>query len=361
MRFLGLIPQKFLGIDIGTSFIKVVELSSWAGRRSLENYGEVSAEFLYKKPFRTFEKSTLLLSTEDVSRAIKAIIEEANIKSQKVAFSIPDFSSFFTTFELPSMSKEEVSQAVRAEARRHVPLPLAEVILDWQIINRPGRNKAENLEILLVAVPNEVVNQYQNIATNLNLKLSVLEAEVFGLVRSLAKSEEKGIIGLVDIGARSTSCSIIEKRVLNISRSFDISGDSLTERISKGLSVDYKKAEELKKKYGILPLGGAGKEDENHVRDILIPLIDLIISEIDKIFMNFYLKEKKEVEKIILAGGNAFLPGLFEYFKDHFTKREVVIANPFSKIFFPPILDKTLKEIGPSYAIAVGMALRGVE
>lgn len=358
MRFLGLIPQKFLGIDIGTSFIRLVEISSWAGRRNLESYGDISAEVIYKKPFRTFEKSTLLLSTKDISRAIQAIIEEANIKSRQVAFSIPDFSSFFTTFELPPMTKEEIPQAVKAEARRHVPLPLGEVVLDWQPITKLKNSTKQNLKILLVAVPNEVINQYQKIANNLGLKLSAMEAEVFGLMRAVIKKGEKGVIALVDIGARSTSCSIIDKRVLKISRSFDISGDNFTERISKGLSLDYKTAEKLKKKYGILPSKEAGQQ--NDVREILSPLIDIIVREIDRIFMNFRLKEKKEVEKIILAGGTAFLPGLFEYFKDHFTKKQVEIASPFSTIFFPPILDETLKKMGPSYAIAVGMALQGL-
>ena len=358
MRFFGLIPQKFLGIDIGTSFIRLVEISSWAGRRNLENYGEMSAEVFYKKPFRTFEKSTLLLSTKDISRAIKAIIEEADIKSRQVAFAIPDFSSFFTTFELPPMTEEEISQAVKAEARRHVPLPLGEVVLDWQPITRIKDSTKQNIKILLVAVPNEVINQYQKIANNLELKLSALEAEVFGLRRSLIGKDEKRVISLVDIGARSTSCSIIDKRVLELSRSFDLSGDNFTERISKGLSLDYKTAEKLKKKHGILAPQGTGQE--NDVREIVTPLIDIIVREIDKIFMNFRLKEKKEVEKIILAGGTALLPGLLGYFKDHFTKKEVEIANPFSRIFFPPILDETLKEMGPSYAIAAGMALQGL-
>ena len=95
--------------------------------------------------------------------------------------------------------------------------------------------------------------------------------------------------------------------------------------------------------------------------EILTPLVDLIIREIDKIFMNFRLKEKKEVEKVILAGGTAFLPGLLEYFKNHLTDKEIEIANPFLNIHFPPILEDTLKEMGPSYAIAIGMALRGLE
>ncbi len=359
MRFFKLLPQKFLGIDIGTSAIKMVELSSWAGRKKLENYGEISASVLYKKPFRTFEKSTLLLSTDDISKAIKAIVEEANIKSRKVIFSIPDFSSFFTTFELPQMSQEEVPQAVKAEARRHVPLPLGEVTLDWQVIEGFPGKESKKIKVLLVAVPNEVINQYQRIAAKLEFELLALEAEVFGLIRASIEKEDKEVIGLLDIGARSTTCSIIEKRILKTSHSFDISGNSLTERISRGLSIDYHTAEKLKKKYGI----SASDQDPkaSNIKEILIPLVDLIIREVERIFRSFYLKEKKEVKKIIIAGGTAFLPGLLEHFQDHFNNKQVEIVNPFSNIFYPPILDETLRKMGPSYAIAVGLALRELE
>lgn len=108
MLFPRIIAKNFLGIDVGTSSIKMVALSSWAGRIRLENYGEISAAALYQKPFRTFEKSTLLLSSEEISKAIKAIMEEAKIKARECVFSIPDFSTFFTNFELPPMSADEL-------------------------------------------------------------------------------------------------------------------------------------------------------------------------------------------------------------------------------------------------------------
>jgi len=356
MQFLGLFPKKFLGIDIGTSAIKIVELSRWAGRNKLENYGEISASVLYKKPFRTFEKSTLSLLSKDISRAIRAVLKEADIKTKQCVLTIPDFSTFFTSFELPSMSKEELSQAVKSEARRHVPLPLGEVTLDWQILNKEKRREGQRFEILLVTVPNEVINQYKEIARYAELELIGLEAEVFGLMRSLVKKEDKSTISLIDIGARSTTCSIIDKGVLKISHSFDISGDILTERISKALSIDYNKAREFKKEYGISAIGD--NSEKVSIKEVLTPLIALIIREVDKVFKEFYLKKRKDVTRIILAGGVAMLPGLMDSFKDYF-KKEVEIANPFSEIFFPPILEQNLEEMGPSYAIAVGAALRG--
>ena len=356
---LEIIPKKSLGIDIGTSSIKIVELSRRGERRKLENYGEIAASVLYQKPFRTFEKSTLLLSSQDVSRAIESVMEEAKIKTRRAVFSIPDFSSFFTSFELPSMTKAELPQAVRYEASRYVPLPLAEVTLDWQVIEgRVSNQKKTKLKILLVAVPNEVINQYRKIAEISRLKLLALEAEVFGLLRSLIREETKVVL-LVDIGARSTTCSIVEKRTLKMSYSFDMSGNELTKVISKGLGVDYKTAENLKEKYGIMS-APSQEAPAPEVREILLPLVDVILKEIEKISQNFYQTEGKEIQKIILAGASAFLPGLKEYFQNYF-KKEIEIANPFSNLFYPPILEKTLKEMGSSYAIAVGVALRGLE
>tara|TARA_Y100000310_G_scaffold85265_2_gene82112 strand:+ start:2273 stop:3334 length:1062 start_codon:yes stop_codon:yes gene_type:complete len=349
-----MIPKSFLGVDIGTSAIKVVEISRWGNRRKLENYGEINAKVIYQKPFRTFDKSTLTVSSEDTARAILAVLEESNIKTKEVIFSIPDFSSFFTWFELPSMTKEELGQAVEYEARQHIPLPLSDVTLDWQLIGNKSPNKKDNpFKILLVAVPNEVISQYQEIASMAQLKLKSLEAEVFGLVRAISNKDHKETVILVDIGSQSTTISIIDKKVLKISHSFDVAGNELTAVLSKGLSIDYKAAEDQKKSQGLLV-------SEKPVRKILLPLVDLIINEIKTISKNYQESGGGESQKVILAGGTALLSGLSNYFSEQL-KKPVEIINPFSDIFYPPILEETLKKMGPSYAIAVGVALRGLE
>ena len=349
-------PKNFLGIDIGTSSIRVVELSRKGQSLKLINYGEIKTASLQKEPFRTVEKDTLLLSNRETSAAILAILREAGIQTREVNLSIPDFSSFFTNFELPPMTQKELESAVRYEARSYIPFPLSEITLDWTIIEGDVSNKVKApLEILVVAIPNEVINQYQEVATLSGLRLRALEAEAFALSHSLAGNEKK-TIGIIDIGARSTTCNVLENGVLKLSHSFNISGNELTEILSRSLGVDYEKAEELKKGIG---LAGAETAEQN-IREVLLPLIDLILAEIKKIFGNYYRRESKEVEKIILAGGTSLLPGLKEYFFEEL-KKEVEIANPFSRTIFPPILEETLKEMGPSYAIAVGLAIRGLE
>ena len=355
-------PKGSLGIDVGTSSVKIVELSKWGKKKKLENYGEMRAEALYGKPFRTFEKSTLNVSDQDVARDISAILKEAGVKTKKAYFSIPDFSTFFTTFNLPAMTEEELFQAVKYEARQHIPLPLSEVTLDWQVIEKETANqKPTSFKILLVAVPNEVISQYQKIAKSAGLELLALEAEVFGLARasvknqdpSLGRLKEKSVIILVDIGAQSTTISIVDGEVLKISHSFDTSGNDLTNIISKGFNVDYGKAEELKIKYGLL----SSKMD---IRESIIPLIDLILSEVKKVSHGFFQVEQKETQKIILAGGSALLPDLADYFSKNLNT-PVEIASPFSSIYCPPVLEGTLKKMGPSYTIAVGTALKGLE
>ena len=338
-------PKSFLGIDIGSSSIKVVELSRAGKKIKLENYLEV--EPTEKKPFLTYKETKAVLSSREISQTLRFSLEESKIKTKKAIFTLPDYSTLFTWFDLPPMGKEEIPEAVKYQARQHIPFPLAEVTLDWQIIEAP--EKERKIKILLVAIPNEVVNQYSTIATLSQLQPQALEAEVFAFAKSSAREKNKTVV-LIDIGARSTTCSIIDNGVLKRSYSFDISGEELTELISKSLNIDYDEAEELKKSYGLA----------KNLKEILHSLINIILQEIKKVLENFYHSEAKSVQKVILGGGGALLPGLKEYFQEEL-KKEVQIANPFSNLLYPPGLEKTLKEIGPSYAIAVGAALRGFE
>lgn len=361
--------KSCLGIDLGTSGIKIIQLAQRGERVTLEKYGEIAAQIFYKESYRTFEKSTLLLSTQDIARAILAICSEAKISGKKAFFAIPDFASFFTSFELPPMNREEIPQAVRFEARHYIPLPLAEVTLDWSIVEGEASDKKKTpLKILLVAVSNDLIDQYRQIVTLSNLELRGLEVEAFGLVKALI-GEEKKVVAILDIGARTTTINIVDQGTLKVSHSFDIAGNELTHVLAQALNIEYSEAEDFKKVQGLKFFSSNQESSQNKeepslitkkVGEILRPLIDMILSELERTSQNFYQIQGKKIEKIILAGGTARLPGLKEYFSKALRK-EIEIANPFLNISHPPILEEVLKEMGPSYAIAVGMALRGLE
>lgn len=358
----GSSSKNALGIDIGTFSIKMVELAKKGERLTLENYGEVTTQQIREKPFRSglsTDKSSFSLSNKEIAEGIKAILFDAKIKAKTATFSIPDFSTFFTTFDLPPMTKEELPKAINFEARQHIPLPLSEVVLDWQVITENGNNgdsqKANN-KIILVAVPKEVITQYQEIGRVCGLNVASLEAEVFGLIRSLIKNNDKPVV-LLDIGAQSTTINIVENKILKASHSFDIAGNNLTDDISKNLDLNFWEAEDLKKKQMIYQ--GANTSAEPAAK-IMISKMDSIIIEIEKISQAFLQKEGKVPDTVILSGSTALTSGLKEYFAVKLNK-DIIIGDPFVGLFYPQILTPALKEIGPSYAIAVGMALRGIE
>src|SRR3989338_9008807 len=233
------VPKAYLGVDIGSSALRVVEIGGWGDRRTLKNYGEIRMRTMYKEPFRSFEKSALLLSTNDNARALRGILQEIHSTETKAIFSISDFSSFFTTFDLPPMKEKELGDAVRFEARRHVPLPLSEVVLDWQLLERTKEGHA--YRILLVAVPKEVVNYYEEIARFADLKLVALEAEIFGNIRSYLKDEKEPAV-LVDMGSHTTTVSVVVSSTVRLSQTTNVGGNNLTDRIAKSLSLEYEQA-----------------------------------------------------------------------------------------------------------------------
>ena len=341
--------NECLGIDIGTFSLKIVEIEKKGKIMKLDNYGEVRIKDAYPDLPAGKEKNIMTANAEEIASAIREILTEAKIKSRNAVFSIPDYSTFFTAFSLPAMTKEEIPEAVKFEAPIHIPLPLSRVTLDWQIVNE-SQEKNSSSKILLVAVPNEIVSKYQEIASLAGLNLVALEAEVFGLIRALIKGIDPVI--LVDIGTESTTCSIASNKKLEASHSFDTGGKKMTEAVSRDLNLEYWQAEKIKKENGIIY--------ERNVEKSLVPLLNLILGEVREIYNDFLEKDKRKIEKLVLSGGSSLLPGLKEYFELNLNLK-TEIGDPFSELVCPASLKGTLNKMKSLYAISVGVALRGLK
>ena len=250
------------------------------------------------------------------------------------------------------MGKNEIAEAIRFNAPQYIPLPVSETTLDWRLISgTPGDNRS-SLKVLVAAVANQIVQEYQGIAQSAGLELYAIEAEAFSVVRSLVKDNKK-VICLIDIGVQSTTVNIIDKGTLKTSFSFDFAGSQLTRAVASAFDKGYTEAEEIKSKQGLIA-------QDKRVSEIMYLLIDPLLSEIKKISNDFLAKEEKQIEEVYLTGGTANLPGLREYFAE-VLKKKIEIPNCFSDFLYPPILNETLKEMGPRYSAAVGVALGGLE
>ncbi|MBU4284962.1 type IV pilus assembly protein PilM [Patescibacteria group bacterium] len=342
MGLFGNKPKSILGIDIGTSSIKVVQLRKSEDKFKLETYGEISSIDYTEKPGDSQETIT--------REMLKIALEKSNVNTKQVVMAIPIFSSFTSIIEMPEMAPEELEKSIEFEARKYIPIPLTEVVLDWKIIDS-GTFKGKR--VLLIAVPKDVANKYTRIADALNLKINALELESFSFIRSLAYKETKPIC-VLDIGARATSSTIIDNGIVQMSHGLDIAGAEMTRTLASSLGVAFKRAEGFKLTHGI---DHGNPEEKDETREALITLVDEIINGSKQIISNFQAKTGKKIEKLILNGGSAQMEGLREYVEKKL-EIKTFIADPWSRVIYPAKLEKAIKEIGPEFSVAIGSAMR---
>jgi type IV pilus assembly protein PilM len=342
----------FLGIDIGTTSIKLVELQKTKQKIELTNYGilekyghlERINDAIQTNSFKLLEESTALL--------LRQLIEKSKIKNQKTYMALPSFSGFVSIMELPEMSNKELAKAVNFQAGQYIPMPLQETTLDWQIIERVN-NK---VIILLMAVPTDIVKRYVQSAELAKINLKGLELETVAIARLLGK-KEKGVVALVDIGGRSTSINIMENGTLRTSHNVDTAGGDFTQVISSGLGINPLRAEELKRSYGL----NIQSRGEIKITNLLTPLLDVIKRETEKAINNYFLRTKKKAEKVILTGGGANLQGLEDYYSKQLAL-PVVKGDPFSwgLISYNPNLAPVMKDIGSSLTSACAVVFKDI-
>jgi type IV pilus assembly protein PilM len=403
MFLFGKKSKTYLGLDIGASAIKLVELGKDEGRYRLENYGIFPLGEYLKHLEKGSQIKSLGIPEKQMAEMIKQTIQESKIKSRKVSISIPVYSSFSTLIDLPPMPEKEIVQAIPFEARKYIPAPISEVILDWSVIekikeqpidntaksvrlpnsdaaegssaqNADGqkikkiRNEKESLkevQVLLVAVPKDVINKYDRIIRLAGLKLEAIEAETFSLARSLVGNDKSPIV-IVDTGDRSSNISIVDRGYIRITHNLEIGGKEITKSLSQRMNISYEEAEEIKKTISRnlfasqereFNPGAANQLSGFEIKETAHPVLEAISDEVKKIIDHYQIKYNRRIEKCILAGSGLVLTGLVDDFAAKLDL-EIFLGNPFARIIYFPILEPVIREIGPSLAVAVGLAMR---
>lgn len=343
--FLKKKKERSLGVDIGTSSIKIVELSLEGDKVELTNYGSLSGG-----SGEIFQSSAVKISPKQTTDAVRLVLAEARVAPARTTMAIPIFSGFSTVISLPPMPEAELAQAVLFEAKKYIPLPLSEVQFEWtkldtEIGEKQARGASSQTQVLVVAVTSDLINRYKEITRNTGLTLASLELDTFSLARSLKREEEENAL-IIDIGAQSTILTIVEKEWPVMTRTLDVAGREFSNILASSLGIDFARAEDLKRKEGV----EAG-------RGVLHPLIDTVVAEGKRMIQEYTRRGRGAVQMVIVSGGGAQMPGVLDYMVKKMG-RESVMAFPFHDIVYPEELEKTLREIGPSFSVATGAALR---
>ncbi len=344
------------------------------GRIKLANYAIYDAQkkYLHTNNEGIQTSSSKILDSE-IADIISDLINEAKFNSREAVFSIPVFSTFTTLMELPAMPKEEIDRAINFKAKQYIPIPLGDVVYGWELINENKINISSNssskesggIQVLLMAVPKEIINKYLNIARLVGLNIASIESETVSLIRSILGNDLSPAC-IVDIGSKNTNIAIIDKGILSINHNTDIAGSEFTKIITKAMGVDWIRAEEIKKDEGVknyasgLSLDESGYfKGEKEIASILYPIIDIVVFEIEKIIGIYGKKTGRLVSKIILAGGSAHLPGILGYLSKKLN-RNVFMGDPLSRMVYPPQLENILKSRASRFAVAIGAAMRNI-
>lgn len=342
--------KSALGVDIGTSSIKIVQLRKERGKVVLETYGAIALG-----PYAGVEIGRATsLPAEKIAEALRDVIREANVTITDAAVSIPYSSSLVSLIKLPAAVEKELATVVPIEARKYIPVPINEVLLDWFLVSGGAAAKAEGkIEVLLVAIHNDTIAKFKSIASEATLAVGFFEIEVFSAVRAAL---EHGIapVAVVDMGAATTKFYVVERGLIRESHIINQGAQDLTLSSSRALGITVVQAEERKRKQGL-----TGEGDANFKNSLELSLTPLI-SEIARTATAWEQRNNASLNGIVLTGGGATLKGLKEFMQGKI-QNELRLADPFGKTQAPAFLESILKEAGPEFSVAVGLALRRLQ
>ncbi len=359
--------ESVLGVDVGSSSIKIVQMRKRKGRAILETYGEIALG-----PYGNFAIGQVTnLPPERIAEALKDVMKESNVTTLQSGVSIPFKSSLVSLIELPAMPEKQLREMIPLEARKYIPVPISEVTLDWWVVptehdstldfvesdddqTRLKQAELRKAQVLLVSIHNEVLNTYNTFVQTAGLQADFFEIEMFSATRSLLAGETEPVM-IFDFGASSAKIYVIERGIVKFSHIINKGSQDITMSISKGMNISFDEAERIKRN-----LGTGVVQNEKDVYEIISLPLDYIFSEASSMVLSFQKRFNKTISKVILTGGGSGMKGVLDLAKANF-QTEVIMGDPFAKVETPAFLEDVLKSTGLEFAVAIGIALRKLQ
>jgi len=368
-------PQSYLGVDIGYGGIKLVELKNEKGRARLVTYAYANAAS------ESLEQS-LLQDIPYTADLLKKMLAKAKTTTKKTISALPVSAVFSSILSVPTTNEKELKAAIEAQAKKLIPIPIEEVVLDNKILDKKEgmklgvkketsdkdkRNKKAEKEegkkgpkgmtrVLVTAAPKTLIAKYQEVMKLAGLELAFLETEAFAEIRSLI-GKDRSTIMIIDMGALRSNIFIVENGVPFITRSIAAGGNAITQTIAKTLGIPMEQAETMKRDIKSMQTFAPTGDLTPILRVLVKPILDEV-----KYSFNQYQSQganQKRIEKIILTGGASLLPRLPEFLTQEMNVN-TYLGNPWARVVYPPDLRPVIDEIGPRFAVSIGCAMRDI-
>ncbi len=269
-----------------------------------------------------------------------------------VAASLPESKSFVRVIQIPKMSESEADSAVPFEAENFIPMPIDQVYLDWQKLG----DTADKMNVLIIASPKEFVDKYLGTLDSAGLKTVALEVESQSCHRAIMAQGSTETVLLVDLDAFRSSLVMVEDGNIQFTSTVPIAGNSFTENIAKTLGVANVKAEEIKRKVGIV-----NTTDYPNIKTSLLPVLNNLSAEIKNILKFHAEHSDKQVTRVILSGGSAKLKNLAEFLAPQLMDAgisRVELANPWQNFSLAKNFPLSpFDSLG--FVTTIGLAIRG--
>ena len=344
--------KSLVGLDIGSSSVKAVELNKKGNVLQLVNLG-----------LENLQPDTIvdgqIMELNNVANVITSIFTEHQIKTSRVAAGVSGHSVIVKNIVLPQMSEDELQESFSWHAEEHIPFDISDVNLDYQVTS----SSTDALSVLMAACKSDKIANVKQAIQLAGKQPVVIDVDAFALQNCYEVNYQPkagDVVALLNIGSSTMNINILNGARSVFARDASVGGNQYTSLLQKELGLTYEQAEAAKRGYA-LPDGAEGRP----IQPIIETVSDILALEIRKT-MDFYRATAEEseeaIQKILIAGGGSKLPGLPDYLARRF-EIPVEVFDPFRKIqvdvrkFDPDYM----KEIVPDMAIAVGLALRGVE
>jgi type IV pilus assembly protein PilM len=342
--------KNVIGLDIGSSSIKVVELREAKDGFKLQHLG------ISPLPPEAIVDGALMDSVTIID-TIRDLVTSTS-KTRDVVTSVSGHSVIVKKITLPFMTETELEESIQWEAERHIPFDINDVNIDFQILGY-GSENPDLMEVILVAAKKDIINDYVSVIMEAGLNPVVMDIEAFALENMLGinyEIEKDDIVAIANLGASVTNINILKDNLSAFTRDIFKGGNQITEEIQRQLHVDYEEAEKIK--VGQKGEGASQSVVENVLRSASESLAVEIGNSLD-FFQSSTTSQK--ISKLYVSGGGSKIKD-FDIILQQQIGIPVEIANPFKRIeynekSFDP---EYLREIGPVMAVGVGLASRKV-